>query len=74
MSEIIGILKSLGVGVDTLMLVAIVWRMSQIGERFRSLEKTVCEHSEELWGNGKEGLKIKVARIEERLSSHGEHQ
>lgn len=73
MSEIIDILKSLGVGVDTLVLIAIVWRLSQISERFRLLEKTVLEHSTELWGNGKDGLKIKVAKLEERLAAHGDH-
>ena len=72
MSEILGLLKDLGVGVDTLVLVAIVWRLSQISERFKALEKTVLEHSAEIWGNGKVGLKVQVAKLEERFAAHGD--
>jgi len=71
MSEILTYLDKAGVGVDTLLLLAvifmlmpIVWRMAKMAERFEALEKLTEEHSGELYGNGHDGLKTRLTRLE----------
>ena len=74
MIEVLNLLKEWGFGADTVVLVLMVWKISKLLSRFEALEKRVQEHSLELWGNGKEGLKDRMTRLmAEHCVNHGDH-